>query len=58
MGLGKGRRRKRPSVAKWQINAMSMKGMMGHKIRNLMASNSYTEEQAVTHWRANRRRGM
>lgn len=54
----KGRRRNRPSVAKWKFNAMSMKGMMGKKIRKLMKHNAYTEEQAKEHWLANRRRGM
>ncbi len=53
-----GRAARKPATAKRKVIIMSMKGMMGRKIRALMRSNCYTEKQALKHWRENRERGM
>lgn len=52
-----GRNARKPKTKRYHARYMTMQGMMGRKIRNLMRSNCMTEGQAIKHWKANRKRG-
>lgn len=53
-----GRASRKPGTAKRKARILTMKGMMGRKVRALMKHNNMTQAQAMKHWKKNRKRGM
>ena len=52
-----GRNRGTPKAKKYERKYMTMQGMMGRKIRNLMRCSGMNEAQAIAHWKYHRKRG-